>query len=235
MPFSWESIVSFFSPPASRDTSPSLFFNSTDSTTSQTKQGDLPMPPTSAFTASAGAPGDSSSSLAASERDYFPATSPRRRPSISSTSTASTIPSDFQRPNHPQRMHTTPPHPAGGGLDSPSAAAADEESRPPAPRRAATSAAAAAAAHGPLDPMSRQYPKPAHEPSLDELLSRPPLKWSLGHYVKSARERKAGDGLGLGQQQQEEEEQRRRRFEEAKRNLLRAKEAIDESVATRRR
>ncbi|KAK4123712.1 hypothetical protein N657DRAFT_421792 [Parathielavia appendiculata] len=232
MPFSWESIVSFFSPPASRNPSPSPFsspfFNSTEAATSPTKQNDLPMPPTSAFTASASAPiaslADSSSSLAASERDYFPPTSHHRRPSMSSTSTTSTVPSDIQRPHHPPRTHTTPA-PATNPSD-------DDETRPPAPRRAATSAAAASAAvDGPLDPLSREYPKPTHEPSLDELLSRPPLKWSLGHYVKSARERKTVDNDG----QEEEEEERRRRFEEAKRNLLRAKEMIDESVAARRR
>src|SRR5690349_20405672 len=105
MPFTWDSIVSFFSPPASRNTSPSLFSSpfsqSTESTTTPaSKQTDLPMPPTSAFTASAAgggapmpSPAESSSSLAPSERDYFPPThsDTHRRPSMSST--ASTAPS----------------------------------------------------------------------------------------------------------------------------------------------
>jgi hypothetical protein len=78
----------------------------------------------------------------------------------------------------------------------------------------------------PLDPLSRSYPKPAHEPSLDELLARAPLKWSLGHYVKNARERKVV----------EDPEERARRFEEAKMRLLRDKERIDEiAVAIARR
>ncbi|KAK0711094.1 hypothetical protein B0H67DRAFT_646501 [Lasiosphaeris hirsuta] len=41
-----------------------------------------------------------------------------------------------------------------------------------------------------LDAMSREFPKPTHEPSLEEMLARPAQKWSLSHYVKNARDRK---------------------------------------------
>lgn len=36
----------------------------------------------------------------------------------------------------------------------------------------------------PIDPLSRDYPIPAKEIDLDEMLARPPKKWTLGHYLK---------------------------------------------------
>lgn len=64
------------------------------------------------------------------------------------------------------------------------------------------------------DPLSRQFPKPDQEPTLDELLARKPGKWTLGHYVKNARD------VGLQTQQPVNTEARRRELEEAKRKLL---------------
>ncbi|KAK3900446.1 hypothetical protein C8A05DRAFT_35910 [Staphylotrichum tortipilum] len=231
MAFTWESLYSFFSPPASRNSSPSLlssaFFKSPDSTTTDnihSKQTDLPMPPTSAFTAAAGSvggaplpsPAESTvSSLAApSERDFLPSpASPytHRTPSLSTTSTNTTASADSQQqsavhnqpeahPAGPQRTNTTP---------------ATTAPAPAPPRRSATNVVA-------LDTMSRDFPKPAHEPSLDELLARPPGKWSLGHYVKNARPRR--DAAAATAARAEEEA---RRFEEAKRELRRAKEEIE--------
>ncbi|KAK4224154.1 hypothetical protein QBC38DRAFT_26272 [Podospora fimiseda] len=64
-----------------------------------------------------------------------------------------------------------------------------------------------------VDPLSREFPKPTHEPTLDELLARKPGKWSLNHYVKNAKD------ISL-QNEQLNIEARRREMEEAKRRLL---------------
>ncbi|KAK4157961.1 hypothetical protein C8A00DRAFT_29031 [Chaetomidium leptoderma] len=217
MAFTWESIYSLFpfSPPASRNASPqgtpsilsSSFFSKSTTETTDTKQTDLPMPPTSAFGAGAPvpSPAESATSLAAGERDYFsPGYTTHRSPSMSSTSTASTTPSEQQQlqlPHHPQRSHTIPVNPEG------------ESRRPAAPQRSATEVVA-------LDTMSRSFPEPAHEPSLDELLARPPGKWSLGHYVKNARVPDAGKLAAT------EAEGRATKFEQVKRDLRRAQEEI---------
>ncbi|KAL2128045.1 hypothetical protein VTI74DRAFT_9792 [Chaetomium olivicolor] len=222
MAFSWETIYSFFTPPASRNTSPSLFSSpffsssnkSTDSTsqTTTTNQAGLPMPPTSALGAYAlPSPVESASAVATtpnSETDYFPPYpgATHRSPSMSSTSTASTTLSQQQQQH--QRTTTT---------------ANTESDRPSVPRRSAAHVVA-------LDTMSRSFPKPAHEPSLDELLARKPPKWSLGHYVKNARVR-----ADVAAEQQQQEEERARKFEEAKRELLRAKEEIERLAGAGRR
>ncbi|KAK4165307.1 hypothetical protein QBC43DRAFT_287857 [Cladorrhinum sp. PSN259] len=65
-----------------------------------------------------------------------------------------------------------------------------------------------------VDPLSREFPKPAHEPTLDELLARKPGKWSLNHYVKNAKD------ISLQPEQPANVEARRREMEEAKRRLL---------------
>lgn len=221
----WESIYSFFSPPASRDSSPqgspsffsSAFFSSnTEPATSAPAKTDLPMPPTSAFGAARApvpSPADSSTSLAVSDRDYFSPTSPytHRSPSMSSTSTASTTPLDNNSSS--TNTATSSGIPAAGGGGDP---------RPAGPRRSATDVVA-------LDTMSREFPKPAHEPSLDELLARKPGKWSLGHYVKNARERKvavADAAAGVPAREETDAEERARKFDEVKRDLLRAKEEM---------
>jgi hypothetical protein len=156
----------------------------------------------------------SASSVAASERDYFPPTSPytHRSPSMSSTSTASTIPSDLQQqPQGPQRAFTTNPASQVQTDDG-------DSSHPTGPHRSATEIVAA-------EPMSRSFPKPEHEPSLDEMLARTPGKWSLGHDVKNARERREKP---MGETEAQE---RARKFEETKQALRRAKEEIEARAA----
>ena len=37
----------------------------------------------------------------------------------------------------------------------------------------------------PLDPLSRKFPKPTEEVNVAEMLERKPLKWTLGHYIKT--------------------------------------------------
>lgn len=37
----------------------------------------------------------------------------------------------------------------------------------------------------PIDPLTRQFPAPAEEVDVAEMLKRKPLKWSLGHYIAS--------------------------------------------------
>lgn len=62
----------------------------------------------------------------------------------------------------------------------------------------------------PLEPMSRDYPRPAAEPSIDELLSRPPLKGTFSYNLKKnknlhletnmAKEKPDPDGLARAKQ-----------------------------------
>jgi hypothetical protein len=131
---------------------------------------------------------------------------------MSSTSTASTIPSDLQQqPQGPQRAFTTDPASHVQTADG-------DSSHPTGPRRSATEIVAA-------EPMSRSFPKPEHEPSLDEMLARTPGKWSLGHYVKNARERREKP---MGETEAQE---RARKFEETKQALRRAKEEIESRAA----
>lgn len=69
-----------------------------------------------------------------------------------------------------------------------------------------------------LDAMSRTFPKPAEDIPLAELLLRPPGKWSLGHYVKNARDVK---------RPVVDKEKQAKDFEAAKRELLRAKAELE--------
>jgi hypothetical protein len=127
----------------------------------------------------------------------------------SGTSTAPSSTSDLHqddeggRPAGPHRTATTV---------APQTTEEQQLQRPAAPRRSATEV-------GPLEPLSRTFPAPTHEPSLDELLARKPGKWSLGHYVKNARVREVVGG--------EDEEQRAKKFENIKRDLLRSKGEIE--------
>ncbi|KAK3357526.1 hypothetical protein B0T25DRAFT_516939 [Lasiosphaeria hispida] len=68
-----------------------------------------------------------------------------------------------------------------------------------------------------LDAMSRQFPKPTHEPSLEEMLARPAQKWSLSHYVKNARDRKTPVA---------DKEKEAQDFERTKNALRQAKEEL---------
>lgn len=70
----------------------------------------------------------------------------------------------------------------------------------------------------PVDPMSRTFPKPTEEVNLDELLERKPLKWSLGHYIKTPT-REQSDPF-------EDKEKIALDIEARKRELLAAKEEM---------
>lgn len=96
--------------------------------------------------------------------------------------------------------------------------------RPAQPERATTAPVAqlqlpqSAKPSAKLDAMSQAFPKPADDLPLEELLSRPPGKWSLGHYVKNARDVKRPPV---------DKEKQARDFEAAKRDLLRAKAELE--------
>lgn len=204
-----------------------------------TQTSDLPAPPTSAFAASQLPPESSavssSSSAEPTERDFASSLSPQpqqhhhhpccRRPSMASStasSAATSSSSDLQLDDGsgsssikmPQNLQRTNASTTTISTTTTAAAAAHQDDnpvRPAGPRRSATEVVA-------LDAMSRSFPKPAHEPSLDELLARPPAKWSLGHYVKNAREVAPLPA---------DPAQRARQFEDAKRELLRAKAEME--------
>ena len=231
MAFSLEALYAFFSPPASRNSSPqgspsvfsSTFFTAEKSIPPNTKQTDLPMPPSSAFTATnMPSPAESSTSIQLSEeRDFSPPMSPypaHRSGSMSSgTSTAPSSTSDLHQDDEGGRP--AGPHRAATTLASQTTEEQQLQlQRPAAPRRSATEV-------GPLEPLSRTFPAPTHEPSLDELLARKPGKWSLGHYVKNARVREVVGG--------EDEEQRAKKFENIKRDLLRSKGEIEGVLSKR--
>ena len=161
------------------------------------------MPPTTAVNAAAtgegASPADSAtpSPVAAGEDGYFPATTERTLSMLSTSSedtTASATPSDMNQPAQTAA--------AGSGAD---------DARPAAPRRSATFVVA-------HDPLSRDYPKPTHEPGLEELLARTPGRWSLSHYVKNA------PVTGVFEVEAAE---RARNFEQVKRDLVKAKERFD--------
>lgn len=74
----------------------------------------------------------------------------------------------------------------------------DFSERPGQPSRTITTSSAESASSttsqvktNPLDPLSRNYPIPAKEPNLEEMLARPPKKWTLGHYLKENHVREA--------------------------------------------
>ncbi|KAB5570222.1 hypothetical protein GE09DRAFT_699960 [Coniochaeta sp. 2T2.1] len=95
--------------------------------------------------------------------------------------------------------------------------------RPAQPERAATTAVpqASITGHKPIvvvDALSRTFPKPTEEPTLEQMLARPPQKWSVGHYVKNARDAKAAV---------RDKDAQAKAFAEAKRELLAAKEAME--------
>ena len=69
-----------------------------------------------------------------------------------------------------------------------------------------------------LDTLQRHFPKPQEEATVEELLARPPLKGSLAHYVKNARDRRVPVA---------DPEQEKKRFQQAKAELLAMKAAFD--------
>ncbi|KAK1751745.1 hypothetical protein QBC47DRAFT_364099 [Echria macrotheca] len=83
-----------------------------------------------------------------------------------------------------------------------------------------------------LDPLRRHFPKPTDEVKLEELLARPPLRYSLGHYVKKA-------GAGAADESSKTmvavlQQQRGGDIEDTKRELLRAHEELKKLAAKRR-
>lgn len=69
-----------------------------------------------------------------------------------------------------------------------------------------------------VDILQRHFEKPTEEATVEELLARPPLKHSLSHYVRNARDRRVPT-VDLGEE--------KKRFEKAKAELLAAKAAFD--------
>ncbi|KAK1765689.1 hypothetical protein QBC33DRAFT_560609 [Phialemonium atrogriseum] len=119
-------------------------------------------------------------------------------------------------PNSPQSLASS----------TSSLAVSDFSLRPPQPSRATTTSSTTSTSSQsritPIDALSRQYPAPIREVSVEEMLARPPQKWSLGHYVKNAREARTPV---LDKEQQGKD------FAEAKRELLAAKEQLKQLAA----
>ncbi|ROV89559.1 hypothetical protein VSDG_08544 [Cytospora chrysosperma] len=70
----------------------------------------------------------------------------------------------------------------------------------------------------PVDPLSRQFPKPTDEVNVAEMLERKPLKWTVGHYIKTPT-REVSDPF-------EDKEKIAQDMEARKRELLAAKEEL---------
>jgi hypothetical protein len=71
-----------------------------------------------------------------------------------------------------------------------------------------------------LDALQRTFPAPKEELTLEEMLARPPQKWSVGHYVKNAREARTPV---------EDKDEKAKAFAQAKAELLAAKAQLDGS------
>lgn len=72
----------------------------------------------------------------------------------------------------------------------------------------------------PIDPLAREYPKPAKDLDVREALNRKPGRWTLGHYIKETPVRDS-------QQAREcNSEKVARDMEAKKQELLRAREEI---------
>jgi len=68
------------------------------------------------------------------------------------------------------------------------------------------------------DPLSLDFPPPTSEATVEEMLARSPQKWSLRHYLRdNAREAKVAI---------KDREAQARAFEDAKKELLKAKEEL---------
>lgn len=230
MAFTWETLYSFFAPPASRNPSSqgptsslsSAFssFKSADRTATGQPTDHLPMPPSSAVFARGGAtsplsPAEStaSSSSAAtsdSERDYFPPTAaaaaaaPYSHPTASTSTLATTATNSSATST--TSLHIPQSQPQRTHATIPTTINDNNNTT----------------ASGPPDIMSRAFPPPAADlPSLDELLARPPGRHSLRHWVRNARETDAG-AVAAGM-----EAERLRWLEKVKGDLRRAKEEFD--------
>jgi len=76
-----------------------------------------------------------------------------------------------------------------------------------------------------LDPLRREYPKPTHEPTIDELLARRPLKWSFSHHRVHARDVVAPAF---------DKDREAAELERTKMELLRAREEMQRLLGARR-
>ncbi|KAL1843421.1 hypothetical protein VTJ49DRAFT_1771 [Mycothermus thermophilus] len=121
---------------------------------------------------------------------------------------------DIYPPNSTTTTHRSPSMSSSTSSASTSTTSLPTDDQPVAPRRSATHVVA-------LDPLSRDFPKPANEPSLEELLARKPLRHSLQHVLRNPRE------PAVQRKEEEEAAERQRKFEEAKKKLLEAKEELD--------
>jgi hypothetical protein len=102
----------------------------------------------------------------------------------------------------------------------------DNSQRPPQALRSETTLSPSLQPKAtPVDALSRQVPKPTHDATLDEMLARPPQRWSLGHYVKNARETRIATL---------DKEQQAKAFQDAKKELLKAKEEMERLRTGRR-
>ncbi|KAK0646596.1 hypothetical protein B0T16DRAFT_390999 [Cercophora newfieldiana] len=83
----------------------------------------------------------------------------------------------------------------------------------------------AAAPRVKLDPMIRHYPKPTEEIDVEAMLARKPLKGTLSHYFKNARDVKIPVKTAA---------QQAKDFEDTKKELLRAKEEMQRLSTAKR-
>lgn len=70
-----------------------------------------------------------------------------------------------------------------------------------------------------VDPLSRDYPQPTEEVNVAEMLSRKPMKWSVGHYITSSSRGTAARAAEDRQRAAQELDARKREFLAAKEEL----------------
>ncbi len=105
-----------------------------------------------------------------------------------------------------------------------SASASFDEERPSQPpSRSSTSDSQTGGF--PADPLSRHYPKPAADIDVAEALAREPRRWSLAYWMKNAKEISNASPS---------KEARARKFDEAKKELLKAKLQLARLPAAKR-
>lgn len=79
---------------------------------------------------------------------------------------------------------------------------------------------ATSTARHPIDPLARDYPKPAKELDVREALNRKPGRWTLGHYIKET------PVLDFEEAREKDKERVEREQEARKEEMLRAKEEL---------
>ncbi|KAH6627841.1 hypothetical protein F5144DRAFT_549242 [Chaetomium tenue] len=228
MRFTWQSISSFFSAPVSRPSSP----NGTPSVPGEgfvaldgQKHKPAPLKPTfgAAVDSALPSPVESSAPSAASDRDFSAPESPysHHQASLSRTSTATTA----SVSDHQQQQLLPPPHndqwPHTAPSPAPSSSSSQQKERPPPAQHSE--------GHPP-DIMSREFPKPAREPTVEDMFTRPPGKRSLQYWVKNCKMRQVSGDRPLNEAEAAE---RARHFEETKRELLADREKLASAMKKR--